>query len=734
MRGTSMGARRGRLAARLLVGVLTCAGLAFGPAGVFAATAVTPYEFDGIPAPDPQLESRFPERLVDTSDLTGDGVRDVFASTYLLDVNGVEDVGRVYLFNGATRDLVYHLDAPDQQEGANFGFYNWAFGDADRDGFEDVAVGAPNLDVDGNEDQGRLYVFSGRTGSLIRRIDHPDPQTDAGFAGRIGAAGDVDRDGVPDVIVGATDQDLPDGRKDAGKAYVLSGANGNVLREYEIPEGDAQCAVSGVHNPDVSCGSLGYTPQAIGDLNRDGVPDHMVGAATLRPTPDRQGRIYVFSGADGEVLTRIDQPATDETALFGLQDTDEFTPGDLTGDGVPEIYGSAFRHDRDGLVSAGRAWVFDGAASLRAGEGVVLYELRDPNPAEGQAFGWAVSRTDYNHDATPDLFVSNLANHEPGSNVPQEAYVFDGRDGSLLKRLELPPSEAQSTGVDDRGSGFGWSSRAPGDLNGDCEPDYVAAAPFQNVDGTRDVGELYFMLSDGPSACPAQQPQQPQQPQPPAVNPCGTPGAAGYLYPAKIRVSRARVLRKDRRLDVLAPITARAEGDVRVTFHADNRRDTFDAAVTEANTELDRISILEPITRGQAELGTGIVNLEYLGDADTRPEFVRLRAASQRAELDVDEISLIGDRLSATGSVTSRAEGVVRFRYSYVDPDGKPQVHIARATIQDDGDWALEGDQVPAQLAQCGGYLSIQFTGYFERRIRGEQLAYQLSAGQTRRP
>ncbi|MDQ3555120.1 MAG: hypothetical protein M3395_12065, partial [Chloroflexota bacterium] len=223
----------------------------------------------------------------------------------------------------------------------------------------------------------------------------------------------------------------------------------------------------------------------------------------------------------------------------------------------------------------------------------------------------------------------------------------------------------------------------------------------------------------------------PALPAPPAaVAACGVPGAVGYLNPSKLRVTRARVLRGSRRLDVLAPITARAEGDVRVMFHADDRKDTFAEEVTEANTVLDEIRILEPITRGQAELGTGIVNLTYLGDADTRPEFVRLRAASQRAELDVDEISLLGDRLSARGSVTDRAQGVVRFRFSYVAPDGSPQVHIARATIQDNGDWALDNDQVPAQLAQCGGYLSIQFTGYFERRIRGEQLAYELNAGQ----
>jgi hypothetical protein len=113
---------------------------------------------------------------------------------------------------------------------------------------------------------------------------------------------------------------------------------------------------------------------------------------------------------------------------------------------------------------------------------------------------------------------------------------------------------------------------------------------------------------------------------------------------------------------------------------------------------------------------------------------LRLRAASQRAELAVEEISLVGDRLSAQGSVTSRARGIVRLRFSYVDAAGQPQVHLARATIQDGGDWELAGGAVPPQLARCGGYLSILFTGYFERRIRGEMLAYELNAGQTRRP
>jgi len=244
-----------------------------------------------------------------------------------------------------------------------------------------------------------------------------------------------------------------------------------------------------------------------------------------------------------------------------------------------------------------------------------------------------------------------------------------------------------------------------------------------------------FRPADGPGCRTNVREPQPQPQPPPPTSPCGDPDAAGYLHPAKLRVSRARVMGEDRHLGVLAPITSRARGaGVAVTYQGDGRSDTFDAEVTQSATELDHIRFRKPLTSGQAKLATGIVNLNYLGDEDTRPQFVRLRAASQRARLDVDEISLIGDRLSAKGRVTRRAEGLVRLRYSYLDEQGRPHVFDAQAKIQNDGDWQLKRKQVPLQLARCGGYLSIQFTGYFPRRIRGEQLAYQLNAGQTRQP
>ncbi|MCP9491221.1 MAG: CAP domain-containing protein [Solirubrobacteraceae bacterium MAG38_C4-C5] len=215
---------------------------------------------------------------------------------------------------------------------------------------------------------------------------------------------------------------------------------------------------------------------------------------------------------------------------------------------------------------------------------------------------------------------------------------------------------------------------------------------------------------------------------------CPVEGAPGYLNPAKLRVGRSRVLRDERSLDVFAPITSRAEGRVQVTFHAAGRLESFDAAVTPNDADLDQIRFQQSLTREQARLGTGIVTIYYRGDADTRPQEVRLRAAARDAELRVEEISLAGGRLSANGAVTSRAEGIVRLRYSYLDAAGRPRLHLARAAIRDDGRWTLGEEPVPSGLLRCGGYLSILFTGDFEQRVRGEMLAYALEAGQTRRP
>jgi hypothetical protein len=186
----------------------------------------------------------------------------------------------------------------------------------------------------------------------------------ATFGARLGAAGDVTGDGVGDILIGSPANDVPAGcgfqtpiaencRKNEGEAFLFNGRTGALVRTIRVPEGDRQPAKCSTTGPSLSarCGNLSVA-QSPGDIDRDGVPDYTVAAYSLRrPFDDPQffGRIYLFSGASGAFLAKIDQPVPDGNAFWGLLDAAPNSPGDVTGDGVPDLYGSGFLQDgRDG--------------------------------------------------------------------------------------------------------------------------------------------------------------------------------------------------------------------------------------------------------------------------------------------------------------------------------------------------------------------------------------------------
>ena len=212
----------------------------------------------------------------------------------------------------------------------------------------------------------------------------------------------------------------------------------------------------------------------------------------------------------------------------------------------------------------------------------------------------------------------------------------------------------------------------------------------------------------------------------PAGAPTGAGGAAGERHPPKLEFRRADVERSARVLDALAPITARASGNVAVEFHAAGRRERFDAAVDGPNR---RIRFRESIPASQARLGTGIITITYPGDEDTRPQELRLRAANGRARLKLDRPTLQDGRLRAKGTVTSRATGVVRVSISYVHA-GETFTVERKARI-DDGRWSLDAPLPEADRARIAArtgtvHSTTAFTGHFKKRIRGEAQSYRV--------
>jgi hypothetical protein len=212
---------------------------------------------------------------------------------------------------------------------------------------------------------------------------------------------------------------------------------------------------------------------------------------------------------------------------------------------------------------------------------------------------------------------------------------------------------------------------------------------------------------------------------PPATTPVAAPVVGPIAlpvpkFPAKIRVLRNGI--DDGVLDMLIEITARSvtPGAVlSLDYHSSGRHTKFTVPITGT-----QIKVRKKLPSSQPK-DTGITTVTYAGNSIVDPDEVRLRAADGKSLLKRGTTSLVNGKLTVNGTVTGDARGVVRIRMSYAKADGSTGFLSWNATI-DDGEWeivkTLTGD------AAKGGQLSIQFTGYEARNLRGEQTAKEVLA------
>ncbi|RJF90026.1 hypothetical protein D3874_15600 [Oleomonas cavernae] len=493
-------------------------------------------------------------------DINGDGYGDLIVGARAND-DGGDLAGAAYVVFGTNSGFgvdvggrqVIDLDTLSAAQGfviqgdANTDFAGWSVssaGDVNGDGYDDLIVGAPRGD-DGGADAGEAYVLFGGAGTFgsdvggRQVIDLTGLSAAQGFViqGDLGAdstgysvssAGDVNGDGLMDLIVGA-----PGGISAPGQTFVLFGTTGSfgvdVGGRQVIDLTTLSAAQGFIVTGDAAGDRSGERVSSAGDVNGDGYDDLIIGTPAGDDGGTGSGEAYVLFGTGAgfgsdvggrQVLGLTTLSAAEGFIIQGDAAGDATgysvsSAGDINGDGLADLVVGALLGD-DGGDLAGEAYVVFGTTAGFGTDvgGRQVLDLTTLSAAEGFIIqgdaaldyaGYSVSAAgDINGDGIGDLIVS--ARGEDGGTYAGEAYVLFGTTAGfgvdvggrqVVDLTTLSAAEGFVIQGDEAYDYAGHSVSAAGDINGDGFADIIVGAP-DGDDGAEDAGEGYVIFG-GPA-------------------------------------------------------------------------------------------------------------------------------------------------------------------------------------------------------------------------------------------
>jgi len=247
-------------------------------------------------------------------DVNGDGIDDIIIGSALANPQDNANAGQTFVIFGTTEDFTADFDLSTLNglngfsiNGANVndrsGISVSSAGDINGDGIDDILIGAHLADPNGSDVAGQSYVVFGSNSGFDTNIDLNTLNGANGFsingiaAGdlsgfSVSSAGDVNGDGIDDIIIGAVRAD-PNGVFDAGQSFIIFGNSNGFSASLDLSDlnGTNGFIINGVNEGDLS----GRSVSSAGDVNGDGIDDIIIGAPNSDFAGNNSGQVMLFS-------------------------------------------------------------------------------------------------------------------------------------------------------------------------------------------------------------------------------------------------------------------------------------------------------------------------------------------------------------------------------------------------------------------------------------------------------
>ena len=364
------------------------------------------------------------------------------------------------------------------------GFSISAAGDVNGDGFADVIVGAPDAG------SGLSYVVFGKAGTTAVNlsalgtggfvINGQGGGDKSGYS--VSAAGDMNGDGLADLLIGA----YPAG-SNAGRSYVVFGkANNTAVNLSAVASGTGGFVINGQFTDD-----SGWSVSVAGDVNGDGLSDVIIGAPYSDPTSINAGESFVVYGKSGTAAVNLSAVASN-TGGFVINGKSGETgigssvsaAGDVNGDGFADLIVGTGGVGGNG--GPGTSYVVFGKA---VGTTVNLSALG--------AAGFAITgpSTDPKVSSAGDVNGDGLADLIIGAPGTGGSYVVFGKTSTTAVSLTNVSAGTGGFVINGETSGDnnGFAVSAAGDVNGDGLADLIVGAPANDPATGTDAGRSYVV-------------------------------------------------------------------------------------------------------------------------------------------------------------------------------------------------------------------------------------------------